>query len=275
MQPGEGDTARMNRPRFGIGLHAAGSLYAGLRFSPLKALLDIVLPPVCFVCDRPLGREPGLCMTCWAKLSWIERPFCARLGTPLAYDLGPEGLSAEAIADPPPFSRARAACLHDDISRELVHGLKYRDRLELAPAMARWMARAGADLVADADIIVPVPLHRRRLWSRRFNQAAALAGGISTCSGKPANPAALVRIRATPRQVGLARDQRQTNVRGAFAVDAGARAEIEGRRVLLVDDVYTTGATVKACARVLLRARASAVDVLTFARVVSGTGLPI
>ncbi|PTW59151.1 ComF family protein [Breoghania corrubedonensis] len=280
MPVANGETTWANGIREDPRLGAAGGLYKVTRlrfprFRPLKVLLDLALPPVCFVCDLPLGGAAGLCMRCWAKLSWIEKPYCARLGTPLAYDLGEDGLSAQAIADPPPFDRARAACLHDDISRELVHGLKYRDRLELGPAMAGWMARAGADLVSQADLIVPVPLHRARLWSRRFNQAAVLAGAIAARADKQAALAALVRIRATPRQVGLARDDRQKNVRGAFAVAGEARSAIEGRRILLVDDVYTTGATVKACTRALLRARAASVDVLTFARVASSSGLPI
>ncbi len=240
-----------------------------------RGLIDFVLPPVCFVCESPLHASPGLCMTCWARLSWIERPYCARLGTPMAYDLGEDALSAEAIADPPPFERARAACLHDEISRELVHGFKYRDRLELGAAMARWMARAGAELVHEADLIVPVPLHRRRLWQRRFNQAAVLARAIASSSGKPAELHALSRIRATQRQVGLERKNRQTNVRGAFAVERQARDVISNRRILLVDDVYTTGATVKACTRALLRGGAGHVDVLTFARVVSPASLTI
>ena len=241
----------------------------------VRGLVDFVLPPVCFVCEAPLNAAPGLCMTCWSRLSWIERPYCARLGTPLAYDLGEDALSAEAIADPPPFDRARAVCLHDEISRELVHGFKYRDRLELGAAMARWMARAGAELVRDADVIVPVPLHRRRLWQRRFNQAAVLANSLAATSGKPAELRALLRIRATTRQVGLERKSRQSNVRGAFAVEPQAQHVIAKRRVLLVDDVYTTGATVKACTRALLRGGASHVDILTFARVVSPASLTI
>lgn len=236
---------------------------------PLAAALDFALPPVCFVCERPLDRSPGLCMGCWAKLTLIERPYCECHGTPLAYDLGAGALSAEAIANPPPFGRARAVCLHDDIARALVHGLKYRDRLELAGVMATWMVRAGREVIEDAEVIVPVPLHRRRLWQRRFNQAALLANAIGETAGRPVEVAALARIRSTQRQVGLDHKARQSNVRGAFVVEPVARPLVEGRRVLLVDDVYTTGATVKACTRALLRARAASVDVLTFARVVS------
>jgi ComF family protein len=246
-------------------LRAAG---AGLG----QALVDLVLPPQCLACAHPIGREGALCAGCWSRLRLIERPFCERLGIPFAYDLGAGALSAEAIADPPPFGRCRAAAAFDDIARQLVHGLKYRDRLELAGWMADWMARAGADVLAEADIIVPVPMHRRRLWSRRFNQSAALANTIAARSGKPAVLSAVQRVRPTRQQVGLTAGERDKNVRGAFRVPDSERLAVAGRKVLLIDDVYTTGATVKAATRALLRAGAASVDILVFARVVRDTG---
>jgi len=245
---------------------AAGVLTAG------RAAADLALPPQCLACDAPTGQHGGLCVACWTKLKLIEKPYCARLGVPFAYDLGPNALSAEAIADPPPFDRCRAVAVFDDTARALVHGLKYRDRLDLAAWMAGWMRRAGADLIGEAEVIVPVPLHRRRLWWRRFNQAAALAGALANQTGKPFRPLVLARIRATEQQVGLTHDQRDKNVRGAFRVPIERKAEISGKRVLLVDDVYTTGATVKAATRALVRAGAAAVDVLVFARVVREGG---
>lgn len=205
-------------------------------------------------------------------MRWIERPYCEQLGIPFAYDLGPGALSAEAIAAPPPFQRCRAVCAFDDVARKLVHGLKYRDRLELAAWMGRWMARAGGELLAEADVIVPVPLHRRRLWSRRFNQSAVLAGPLAAAAGKSMASHVLVRIRPTRQQVGLSAAERDENVRGAFRVAPDKRAAIAGRRVLLVDDVYTTGATINAATRAIVRAGAAAVDVLVFARVVRGGG---
>jgi len=231
---------------------------------------DLALPPQCLACDRPVGAHGSLCASCWSRLKLIEKPWCARLGTPFTYDLGEGALSAEAIADPPPFDRCRAVAVFDDVARKLVHGLKYRDRLELAAWMAGWMARAGADVVATADVVVPVPLHRRRLWWRRANQSALLAGTIAKAAAKPFQAASLARIRATEQQVGLTPDQRDRNVRGAFRVPAAEKIKVAGRRVLLVDDVYTTGATVKAATRALIRAGAAAVDVLVFARVVRG-----
>jgi predicted amidophosphoribosyltransferase len=142
--------------------------------SALRRVLDLALPPLCAACREPVeGR--GLCPSCWSKLSFITRPYCERLGTPFVYDPGPGILSMEAIADPPAYNRARAAVRFDEISRALVHALKYGDRLDLAPMMGRWIGQAGRELLAEADALVPVPLHWRRLWARRFNQSAMLA----------------------------------------------------------------------------------------------------
>jgi ComF family protein len=164
---------------------------------------------------------------------------------------------------------------YDDVARTLVHSLKYQDRTDLAPAMGRWMARAGQELLRDADVLVPVPLHWRRGWSRRYNQSGALARVISRQSGVKLASEALRRIRATEQQIGLSRPQRAANVQGAFKVDPERSAEIAGRRVILIDDVLTSGATTDACARALLRAKAAQVDVLVFARVVDTHRAPI
>jgi ComF family protein len=235
-------------------------------------MADLALPAQCLACQRHVARLGGLCSACWGEFRLIEKPYCARLGIPFAYDLGPGALSAEAIADPPPFDRSRAVARFDAVARKLVHGLKYRDRTELARWMGEWMTRAGAELTADAEVVVPVPLYRWRLWLRRFNQSAALARTVAAAAGKPFAPMALKRIRATAQQVGLSASERDRNVRGAFRVPTDQRPAIAGRRVLLVDDVYTTGATVNAATRALLRGGASRVDVLVFARVVRDAG---
>ena len=240
----------------------------GLRFA--AAALDALYPPTCLACRAATGAHGALCPRCWSAMRFIERPFCERLGTPFEQDLGDALLSPQAIADPPVFARARAvARFEDGPARKLAHRLKYSDRSELARPIARWMARAGADVLADADLIAPVPLHRMRLWRRRFNQAALLARELSRETGKPCDVGALTRVKATRSQVGLSRAQRAENVQGAFRVAEGA--QIRGRNVVLVDDVLTSGATVNAAARILLRAGASRVDVLVFARVVTGT----
>jgi ComF family protein len=231
-------------------------------------VLDLGLPPLCPTCREPVADQGCLCAQCWSKLCFITRPYCERLGIPFAYDPGPGILSMEAIADPPSYNRARAAVCYDETARTMVQAFKYGDRLDLAPAMGRWMALAGRELLAEADALVPVPLHWTRLWSRRFNQAAALAKTISRVSGVPVAYHALRRVRATRQQVGLTRAERASNVQGAFRVPDDARAEVRGRRLVLVDDVLTSGATLDICARILLRAGAANVDTLVFARVV-------
>lgn len=230
----------------------------------------LLFPPVCAGCRRLVAAPGTLCGRCWPKLRFIERPFCEVMGTPFAFDMGAGFLSAEAIADPPPFARARAAVVYSGTARQMVQKLKFGDRTELAPWMARWMVRAGAELLAEADLVVPVPLHRGRFFRRRFNQAAELARASSALSKKRFAPETLARVRPTRQQVGLAARERQDNVRGAFVVPEALRIAVAGCRVLLVDDVYTTGATVRAAAAALKRGGAREVDVLTFARVLPG-----
>jgi len=256
---GLGSTSRVTS-QLGHGLRRA------FRFA-----LDVALPPLCASCREPLGDGHGLCAACWAKLSFIEPPFCARLGIPFVYDPGPGLLSMEAIANPPAYDRARAAVRYDDVARALVHKFKYSDHLDLAPMMGGWMARAGRELTREADALVPVPLHWRRLWARRFNQSAALARAVGRTAGVPVLTESLKRVRATPQQVGLDKGERARNVQGAFRVPPECKADIAGRRLIVVDDVLTSGATVDACARALLRAGAAHVDVLVFARVVAGS----
>jgi ComF family protein len=233
-------------------------------------LADAVLPPTCLACGIPVAGEGSLCASCWNGLTLIERPFCDRLAIPFSYDIGEGALSAEAIADPPPFDRLRAVALFDGVARELVHALKYRDHVELVQWMAGWMRRVGGDVIVNADVIVPVPLHWRRLWWRRFNQAAALATEIGAQTERDVSLQSLQRIRPTGRQVGQSRNARNANVRGAFKVDPQRRIEIAGRRVLVIDDVCTTGATLGAVTKALRRCGASSVDALVFARVAPG-----
>jgi ComF family protein len=252
---------------------ALGACHSAWR-TTARLVLDIALPTLCVACREPVDGE-GVCATCWAKLSFIAPPYCPRLGIPFVYDPGPDLLSMEAIASPPAYARARAAVRYDDVARTLVHALKYQDRTDLAPAMGRWMARAGRELLREADALIPVPLHWRRGWSRRYNQSGALARVIERQTGVKLASEALRRVRQTQQQIGLSRAQRATNVQGAFKVAPERSADIQGRRLILVDDVLTSGATVDACARALLRAKALSVDVLVFARVVDTHKPPI
>ena len=241
------------------------------------AVGQLLFPPVCAGCHAAVGRGHSVCATCWAGITFIEPPFCAVLGTPFAYDMGEGMLSPEAIAEPPPFARLRAAVLYDGLAARLVASLKYGDRTDLTVLMAGWMARAAHELVETADLVVPVPLHRGRLWRRRFNQAAELARLLVRVETRRGHaiayaPTALVRGKATRSQVGLGREMRRANVRGAFAVPPRWKPSLAGKRVLLVDDVFTTGATVASATRALKRAGVAEVDVLCFARVAVGEG---
>ena len=263
-------------PSRSVAGHLRGALgWRGAWSHTARLALDIALPTLCVACREPVDGE-GVCADCWAKLSFIAPPYCPRLGIPFVYDPGPELLSMEAIANPPAYARARAAVRYDDVARTLMHALKYQDRTDLAPAMGRWMARAGRELLDEADVLVPVPLHWRRGWSRRYNQSGALARVIERQTGVKLASEALRRVRPTEQQIGLSRPERASNVQGAFKVapDRSSR-DSTGRRVVLVDDVLTSGATVDACARALLRAKAAPVDVLVFARVVDTHKAPI
>lgn len=233
-------------------------------------LRDLVFPPSCAHCHVRTERHGGLCARCWSSLRFIERPYCEVLGTPFAHDPGAGMLSAEAIAHPPAFNRLRSVALHEGIARDLVHDLKYRDRTDLAPMMAAWMARAGTEALADCDVVISVPLHRFRLFGRKFNQSAELGRHVARLAGKRFCPQALVRKKRTAQQVGLTANARALNVRGAFVVPEAMAPEVFGRHVVLVDDVFTTGATVSAATRALKKAGAREVTVLTFARAISG-----
>lgn len=234
----------------------------------LSRFADLLLPPLCLSCRQSVDRHGELCPPCWSKIDFIEPPICDRLGIPLPFGTEGTQLSAAALAHPPPYHRARAAVRYGDVARDLIHDFKFRDRHEGRRLFGRWLARAGRDLLDDADVLVPVPLHRRRLWHRRYNQAAFLAQAVSRLTGIPTDALLLQRTRSTVNQVGLTRDQRSRNVAGAFTLSRTAAERVRDRSIVLVDDVLTTGATVEACTRVLRRARARRVDVLVLARVV-------
>ncbi|WP_244534670.1 ComF family protein [Hyphomicrobium sp. CS1GBMeth3] len=239
----------------------------GLFRRAFSALSDLVMPPVCLVCREPIGAHDALCARCWRDIEFIRPPLCDRLGTPLPFDTGAPMISAAAAADPPPYNRARAVAAHTGSMRTLVHALKFHDRHDVRRLLSRWLVEAGRELLVETEIIVPVPLARRRLLARRFNQAAVLSAEIARLTGLRHEPLLLARTRATTSQVGLSRGQRQRNVAGAFAVTSRLAARAQGRNILLVDDVITTGSTVGACARALRRAGAARVDVLALALV--------
>ncbi|MBU1174219.1 MAG: ComF family protein [Alphaproteobacteria bacterium] len=235
-----------------------------------RALLDFLYPPVCIACSAPVAEPDGLCTSCWQALVPITAPMCPVLGLPFASDMGKGAVSAEALADPPVYARARAAFAYSQMSARIVSRFKYGDHPELARFAAAAMRRAGAEFWPGNPVLVPVPLHRFRQWRRHYNQSAELARHLAHSLGLDFAPDLARRKRHTRQQVGLNAEQRRRNVAGAFAVDAGAAGRWAGRPLVLVDDVLTTGATVSALARALRRAGFDHIDVISFARVVPG-----
>src|SRR5262245_35472576 len=241
----------------------------GLARQGALRVLNLIFPPLCVSCRARVGEAHALCAACWHAISFIEAPFCACCGAPFEVDPGSETISAGCLAGPHDFTRARSLFRYDDSSKPLILAFKHGDRLDHAPAFARWLERTGRPLLEDADLIVPVPLHRWKLWKRRYNQAAVVAEGLSKIAGVPHDPLVLEKSRATKSQGEMpSAKARRRNVLNAFRVSAAKAARVKGRKVLLLDDVFTTGATLNACARALKRAGAARVDALTLARVV-------
>jgi ComF family protein len=245
---------------------SARLLRGGRRAS--RVALDLALPPRCVGCGARVDAAGLACAACWSKLNFIAPPLCGSCGAPFEFATEGERRCASCYAEPRSYDRARAAVIYDEGSRGLILGFKHGDRLHAAPAFGAWLARAGAELLADCDIVTPVPLHRWRLLRRRYNQAALIAGHAARLAGVRHLPDLLERHRATPSQGELGASARRRNVAGAFRLNPRLAGQVKGARIVLVDDVLTTGATVSACARVLRRGGAARIDVLTLARVV-------
>lgn len=232
-----------------------------------RRLFDLVLPPRCKKCGALVVEDDGLCADCWASVTFLGPPWCAGCGLPFEYEVGAGSLCGACMAVPPLFDIARSALAYDDASREMVLRFKHGGDETLSRLFARWMVLAGGDLLLEPAIIVPVPLHPWRRIRRRFNQSALLAEDLARLTGLPADPLSLVRVKRTPSQGGLGKKARALNVRGAFAVRPDRRERIAGRRILLIDDVWTSGATAEACIRACRKAGAGPVSFLTLARV--------
>ena len=251
------------------------SVPASLRFAAdgarqlARSILNLVLPPHCVACDQAVDKPGLLCADCFRQTGFITEPFCLRCGVPFAAAAlgGVDRLCPGCRTTPPLFHRARAAFRYDAQGRRLILPFKHADRTEIAVALAPHMARAGAAVLREADLLVPVPLHRLRLFRRRYNQAALLATAIGRIAGRPCVLDALVRRRATASLGAKSAAERSIEVADAITVSASRIRRLVGRKVLLIDDVMTSGATANACARVLLAAGAARVDVLVAARV--------
>lgn len=244
---------------------------SGLRLktnSVVTALLGGLFPPRCVSCGCDVEALHSFCTDCFAKLSLIDAPYCARCGDPFAYDLGKDAVCSYCLQTPPPFAKARAAIRYDDASRKLITRLKYADKQELVPPLSAQLWRIGAKLCTNADLIIPVPLHPKRLRERKFNQSALLAHELARRSGLGVLADGLLRTENTPPQASLSREQRLKNVKHAFRVNHKHAAKLRGANVLLVDDVMTTGATINACSKALLGASVKDVYVITAAKTV-------
>jgi ComF family protein len=237
-----------------------------------QGLLDLVLPPRAF--DGAAAQTAGLSVDAWSRITFLDGPVCDGCGAPFAYDAG-EVRCVLCQTRTRAFARARAACLYDEHSRDLILKLKHADRTDLSGLFARWLSRAAAELLDEADAIAPVPMHPARLLRRRYNQAAEIARPLCALAGRPYLADALVRKRDTDSQGGKSAGGRRRNVAAAFVVPEARRHRVIGRRVLLVDDVLTTGATAEGCARALLAAGAAQVSLAVVARVTEMQTRPI
>lgn len=240
-----------------------------------RGALDLLYPPSCIDCGAPVRLAGGLCAGCFAQLRPITAPMCPVLGLPFTIDLGPEARSAEALADPPPFDRARSAVIYGAVAQTIVSRLKYGDRTELAGFCARLMAQAGAELWEEAPVLVPVPLHAARQFARRYNQSTELARALGQLTRLRVDAGLVRRTRHTRQQVGLSATARARNVAGAFTAHPDILSRLKGKGVVICDDVITTGSTVKAVARALRRSGVERISVISFARVVVGEQAPI
>lgn len=236
----------------------------------LQYLIDSVLPPRCPITGEMVDSQGMLSAQSWKDLSFITSPYCYACGFPFEFsiDEGAENLCAACLADRPAYDKSRSALAYNDQSRDFILGFKHGDQTHCVVAMVPWLYNAGAEFWADADIITPVPLHPWRLLRRRYNQSALMGQVMAKRTKIKFMPDALIRTRATPIQGHLSPSQRQKNVAAAFAIHPKRKNDVAGKKIVLMDDVYTTGSTVKECARVLKKAGADKVYVLTLARVV-------
>jgi ComF family protein len=230
--------------------------------------LDLVFPPHGFNGGMDALQQAGMAANAWSRIRFLDNEGCDMCARPFdGLHFGVGALCEACEAKPFPFLKARAACIYSDASREMILGFKHGDRLDLRPMLVRWLQRAGAEVLADADAVVPVPLHWTRLFQRRYNQSAELARPLARLSGLAYLPDGLRRVRMTKQQ-GRTPEARWDNVRTAFAVTASEEKHIRDKRLVLIDDVFTTGATLKACAATLLEAGARRVDAVVLARAV-------
>ncbi|MGI9392729.1 MAG: ComF family protein [Parvibaculales bacterium] len=239
----------------------------GKIINALNRVTNFMIPFRCSACMRIIESEGGVCGYCWGKIRFIEKPICPILGAPFPFEVAEGTISARALAHPPAFDHMRSVFFYEGVGQEILHRFKFARHTEIAKTFAPWMLRAGGEIVKNCDIIIPIPLHRGRYVSRSFNQSSELGRHIHYLTKLPIDTNSLIRIRATPPQSGLSGRERRANIKNAFIVRERKKHLIRHKRVLLIDDVYTTGATIHEACRVLRRSKAASIEVLTLARV--------
>jgi ComF family protein len=232
----------------------------------MKRFIDTLFPPKCMVCNTLIEQIGGVCPACWHKIDFTTLPCCNICGDPFEYEIGPEALCGMCIHTPPLYSKAYSVFRYNEGSKEIIHKFKYSDATYMAPYLARWMLRSGADAIEECDLIIPVPLHPYKLLRRLYNQSYLLASYLSKYSNKPVVPKVLQRIKNNLPQIGLPRAERLKNVTGAFKLNPKYQHMIDNKHIVLVDDVMTTGATINACTKPLLAAGCKSVRVITLAK---------
>lgn len=231
-----------------------------------KLLIDIILPPRCLLCGKVIHSDDTLCSDCFANINFISKPYCKHCGLPLIDNTQGELCCISCLSKKSILRLCRSAVKYDDFSKKIILDFKFSDRLENKKLLSRWLFIAGEDIFKQGiDIIIPVPLHSARLFKRKYNQSAVLADGLSELCHIPANYSLLKKIKHTAPQIQCSGKQRLKNVKDAFQVISPE--QIRGKRIVLIDDVYTTGATLTECAKALKKAGAKSVDALTVARV--------
>lgn len=238
---------------------------------PFRLLLDFLLPPRCGGCGELIDQNCALCGTCWSKLSFITKPFCETCGFPFELESEGGAICGSCLRSAPVFTKLRSAFCYENQSRDLILRFKHGDATYLTPLFTQWMEVAGRELLEKADFLLPVPLHWKRLIKRGYNQAAFLAQGLAKKTGKDCFPNVLRRMRSTESQGHLTLLERRKNVSGAFYVRKQDKKILLGKTVLLIDDVFTTGATITECTKILKKAGAREINILTFARVVKSS----
>jgi len=239
--------------------------------SLINTLIDTILPPRCIVTGDLVDQQGMISPKAWGELNFIADPQCHRCGFPFDFDDGEakEGnICAGCHKKPPVFNHARSALVYDDMSRNVILGFKHGDQTHAVLSFMPWLLRAGEEILAQSDYLVPVPLHRWRMLRRRYNQAGVISQYLSKDTGIPVFLDLVERNKATVTQGHLRTNERQKNVRGAFTVPEKYKAQIKNKHICLIDDVFTTGATVNECTKILLKSGAASVNVLTLARVV-------